>query len=200
MTNRKYKLYAPFGLWVFAIVILTDMCCYIYGQRIPYLFEEEAILNRFYLIFPAIWIFFIYFIFLHKWKVSGQTGFQMQHSKRELENLRFKIKSILHLVFWTTFFSAALAWMTWGIPACGSYFYSKQPVTREFVVDKLRGAGNSGVDVGLVDKADGVKYLLKQPGYLSLGVPWSIGDNVCAQGRTSLWGTIVEDFKSGVCN
>ena len=184
---------------VSVLLIVIDMVCYSYSRTMPYLFNEKVIFSRFYMIFPLVLMFFIYFVYFYKWQVSRQTGFQMKHSKKELANPYFKAKQVLFSLTLFVVFSAALAWSTWGIPACGAYFYSKQPVTQEFVVNKLRGAGNSGVDVGLVDKADGVQYSLKQPGYLSLGVPWNVGDTVCAVGRTSFLGTIVEDFKVGAC-
>ena len=123
----------------------------------------------------------------------------MKFTKDDLANPYFKAKQVLISLFWVCVLSAASAWATWCFPACAAYFYSKQSVTQEFVVNKLRDAGNSGVDVGLVDKLDGVQYSLKQPGYLSLGVPWNVGDTVCAKGRTSFFGTIVEDFKVGAC-
>ena len=184
---------------IILLVIIIDMVCYGYSRTMPYLFNEEVILSRFYMIFPLVLMFFIYFVYFYKWQVSGQTGFQMKHSKKELANPYFKAKQVLFSLTLFVVFSAGLAWMTWGIPACGAYFYSKQRVTQELVINKLRGAGNSGVDIGLFDKVDGVQYSLKQPGYLSLGVPWNIGDTVCAKGRTSFFGTIVEDFKVGTC-
>jgi hypothetical protein len=197
--DKKSEYYLPPGAIIFFSILVIVMVCYVFSVAKPYLFNEHLIFNWFYMIFPLALIFCIYFIYFHKWKVSGQTGFQMKFSKEELANPYFKAKQVLASLFWVCVFSAASAWATWGIPACGAYFYSKQPVTQEFVVDKLRGAGNSGVDVGLVDKDDGVEYSLKQPGYLSLGVPWNIGDTVCAKGRTSFFGTIVEDFRLGAC-
>lgn len=196
MANSKNE---SLGAIVSALVIIIDMACYGYSRTMPYLFNEKVVLSRFYMIFSLVLMFFIYFVYFYKWQVSGQTGFQMKHSKKELADPYFKAKQVLFSLTLFVVFSAALAWSTWGIPACGAYFYSKQPVTQEFVVNKLRGAGNSGVDVGLVDKADGVQYSLKQPGYLSLGVSWNVGDTVCAVGRTSFLGTIVEDFKVGAC-
>lgn len=197
MTKRKSQL--PLSGIIFFTLVVIDMSCYVGSRGIPYLFNERVILDRFYFIFPSILIFAIYFIYFHKWKVSGQTGFQMRLSKKALTNPYFKAKHLLFSLAGIFLGSVALAWSTWSIPACAAYFYSKQPVTQEFVVDNLRDAGNSGVDVGLIDKEDDVEYSLKQPGYLSLGVPWSLGDTVCAKGRTSFFGTIVEDFKVGAC-
>ena len=197
MTDGKNGL--PQGGIIFFIALTIDMICFVCSRTMPYLFNEKVILSRFYFIFPSILVFAIYFVYFHKWKVSGKTGFQMRFSKKELADSYFRVKQILFSLVLFVVFSAALAWSTWGIPACAAYFYSKQPVTKEMVVNKLKGAGNSGVDIGLVDKLDSVQYSLKQPGYLSLGVPWNIGDTVCAKGRTSYFGTIVEDFKVGVC-
>ncbi len=86
------------------------------------------------MIFPATWIFFIYFIFFHKWKVINKTGFQMQHSKAELIAPRSKIKRYLHVLFWSGFFAASLAWATWGVSACMAYLYSKQPITQDLLL------------------------------------------------------------------
>jgi hypothetical protein len=197
--KTKPKKY-PLGLWFFVATILTGLLCYICANTMPYLLNMNKMWIYFYCSFPFVLAFFIYFVFFHKWATTGHTGFEMRYSVEALENSTYKTKQALIAIGLLTILSAILAWASWGIVACGSYIYSKEPFKFTYLVISLKGEGNLGVGVGLVDPADGSEYSLKQAGYyLTLGVPWQVGDHVCAKGRTSFLGTIVDDFKVGEC-
>ena len=192
----------PLGAWLCAGVICLILICYSFANRMPYLLNMHKMWFYFACSFTLTLTFFIYFVFFHQWTTTGRTGFQMRYSKEELENRLFRKKETLKSLALLTVFAAFFAWAAWGVVACAADVYSKELFHKTYIVNSLRDMG-SGVDVGLaeVHSNDSAEYLLKQYGYyyLTSGVPWKIGDFVCAAGRTSTLGTIVEELKIGRC-
>jgi hypothetical protein len=205
MRNKKDGHRFPIGFWSVMAAILTVIVCYIPASRMPYLLNMQKMWIYFSCTSPFVLAFFIYFIFFHKWKASGLTGFQMRYSNQNLVNVYTgsssnKVKGYLFYITSFTIFSVILTWYSWSVVACGAYLYSKDPFKNTFTVISLRDVGNKGVDLGLV-AADRGEYLLMQKGYyLTLRVPWEVGDYVCAKGRTSFLGTIVDNFSIGECS
>ena len=199
-SKTQDKLYAPIGLWIFVFVILAVIGSDAIGRTLPYLFTEKITLIRVFVIFPLFFVFLIYFAFFHKWITSGHTSFCMRFTKEELANPYIKAKYFLLSFFGCMAMSVGIAWISWGLVACTANLYSKDPLNKSYKIKAFRGAGSAGVDVSLIDMVDNSEYSIIQSGYyLSLSVPWKIGDIVCAKGRTSALGTIVDELKAGSC-
>jgi hypothetical protein len=204
MQTKKKPSNYPLGFWIFVTSVFAVIFAEMFSKRMPYLLNMHKVWMYFYVSFPSVLTFFIYFVFFHKWKTTGLTGFQMRFSNQYLVDTYItkpsKPKGPWFYIICITILSAFLAWYSWSIMACGAYFYSKDSFQMTYLINDLTDRGNSGVDVELVDTASGDKYLLKQKGYsLTLKTPWRVGDYVCAKGRTSFLGTIVDDFKTGEC-
>jgi hypothetical protein len=198
--DKKYKYYVPLGMVIFLSTIVIWVFCLVCSTGIPYLLNREALIpSWFYFALPCFFIFFIYIIFFYKCNPGKRSYFQINHTKAELANPNFKAKRILVVLFWALLGAISFASMTWAVLACGAYIYSKQPVTQEFVVNDLRRAGKYNINVWVVGKENGTQYSLNQRSRSQTGLDWQIGDTVCAKGRTSIFGTIVEDFKIGAC-
>ena len=200
MTETQNKLYAPIGLWVFVFVMLAVIGGNVIGGSLPYLFTKKITLIRAFIIFPLLFVFLIYFAFFHKWITSGRTSFRMRFTKEELANPYIKAKYFLLSFFGCMAMSAGIAWISWGVVACAASLYSKEPINKTYKIRSFWGAGSIGVDVGLINLTNGSEYTVNEQGYyLNLGVPWKVGDIVCAKGRTSVLGTIVDELKAGSC-
>ncbi len=199
MTEKKTKprnSRIPLRVWVFCAVILVDLWCATSAKRLPYMLNMHKYWIYYACAFPGAVAFFSYFVFFRKWGKAGRTMFQMRHSVEVRENLKqASLEFAMILVV-----SAAIAWMSWGVVACGAEWYSKEPFSKTYVLVSLTDRGTTGVDFGLADTAGGSKYLVKQKRSLfTAQSKWEINGVVCAQGRTSFLGAIVEDLKAGEC-
>jgi hypothetical protein len=199
MTEKKTKPRnnrIPLSVWFFCAVILADLLCATSAREMPYLLNMHKYWIYYACAFLYALAFFSYFVFFHKWGNTGRTIFQTRHPRKAPENSRQAIVEFAGLAV----LSAVFAWMSWGIVAIGADWFSKVPFSKSYVLVSLGGLGGTGVDFGLVDSVDGNKYLLKQRGYMiSTQTEWKIGGVVCAKGRTSAWGAIVEDLTASEC-
>ncbi len=198
--DNPNRLYAPIGLWVFVFIVFVMIGGDILGGRLPYLFTEKIIFIQTFIIFPSWLVLFIYFAYFHKWITSGRTSFRMRFTKEELANPYIKAKFFILTFMGGVVFSIFFAYISWSTIACAANFYSKNPTNKAYKIKNFRDTGNIGVNVGLIDITDNSEYLVNQKGYyLNLGVPWKVGDIVCAKGRTSALDTIIDDLKTGSC-
>jgi hypothetical protein len=186
----------PLQVWIFCAVILADLWCATSAKRMPYMLNIHKYWFYYACAFPGTLAFFSYFVFFRKWGKAGQTMFEMRHSGGVRGNLkRASFEFAIMLVI-----SAAFAWMSWGVVACGAEWFSKEPFSKTYKLVSLTDRGTTGVDFGLVDTESGSKYLVKQSRSLfTAQSKWEINSSVCAQGRASGWGAMVEDLKAGGC-
>jgi len=186
----------PLQVWVFCVLILADLWCATSAKRLPYMLNMHKYWIYYACAFPGTLAFFSYFVFFRKWGKAGQTMFEMRHPggvRGDLKRASYEF-SIMLVV------SAAFAWMSWGVVACAAESFSKEPFSKTYVLVSLSDRGATGVDFGLVDAASGSKYLVKlNRSILTAQNKWKKNGVVCAQGRTSAWGAIVEDLKVGEC-
>lgn len=200
-TSNENELYFPWGLKIFVGIIFIGFCCYFLAKGMPYLFDKKSIYIRFGIILPLIVGYFTYFIYFHKWKTTGLTGFQMRFSKKDLANPTFKIKKISSSFSLVLLFSASLAWGTWGTIACAAYIFSKHPIEKELIISGRSNDGRSGIDINLIDSLNRNEYsmLISVSKFYDRRENFQTGNTLCLKGRTSPLGMIIESYFVGKC-
>ncbi|MFW5432137.1 MAG: hypothetical protein ACKE5Q_05055 [Methylophilaceae bacterium] len=182
----KIKLADPLIFKALPFVLLS---CYAIARRMPYLLNMHNMWIYFCISLAIILVIAIYFIFFHIWKKLEINSAMILFSKRK------KVKGLLGLLG----LSVVLVWMSWGVAGCSAYLFSKAHYSELYTISKLKTGGRKGWDVTLVD-AHNKKYMLTLSNlYMSRNFPWREGDIVCAIGRTSFFGAIIEGFSANEC-
>ena len=190
MENKKDKRTHLIG----GAIILTGMAimtAYAFARRMPYLLNMHNMWSYFVSILAIALVLSSYLLFFHQSKDPKINSATLLLSKKD------KIKAVLSAMTC----SAMLAWPSWGLVGISAHLFSSEPYHRLFAIDDLHSAGKKGWDVVLVDiknKNDYSLTLSRQ--FMQESFPWKEGDVVCAKGRTSFFGAIIEDFNAGECD
>lgn len=166
------------------------MAAYAIARRMPYLLNMYNMWSYFVSILAIALVLSSYLLFFHQSKDPKINSATLLLSKKD------KIKAVLSAMTC----SAMLAWPSWGLVGISAHLFSSEPYYRLFTIDNLHSAGKKGWDVELLDRKTKVEYSLTlSRQYMHESFPWKEGDLVCAKGRTSFFGAIIEDFNSDEC-
>ena len=187
-----YKLY----IWFFTVFIIVILFCYAIARRMSYMLNMHNMWAYFIFSFTIISLWFIYAVFIYKSKRLGLTRYEEKYREQSEINLFHRLKISLAIFF----LLAGLIWMSWGIVGCSAYLSSREPYFELFTIDSLQPAGRKGWNVALAATKNKNKYSLTLPNlYMNTSFPWKEGDLICAKGRTSIFGAIIEDFNAVQC-
>lgn len=185
-SNKRTQLIGS-AILVFGTTIMT---AYAVARRMPYLLNMHNMWAYFIFTLAVILVLSIYVVFSHEWKDPELNSAVMRFGQIN------KAKTVLGLLF----LSIILVWMSWGLVGISAYLFSKEPYFKLFTIDSLEPGGRKGWDVNLLDRKTKVEYSLTlSRQYMHESFPWKEGDVVCAKGRTSFFGAIIEDFNAGEC-
>ena len=183
--------------WIyFACIIFVGSLGLAYetGKELPYLYTESASTIKLFVVFPLLVLFFIWVTLLHKWSETGLTGYQM--ALAHVPNRRNRIKLQVGALFGGILISATLPWMLNNYIIWVAEWTASRRFAHTYQVIEIKGVSNA-YDVNMMavpERADVSLRLTKER--LAMR-DWKEGDLVCAQGRTSIFGTIIETVKRG---
>lgn len=163
------------------------------ARRLPYLYTPFAFNVRAYLVAPAIMSVMVWFTLIHKWEESGKTGYRM--ALDALPILREKIKLSFGGLAGLVLITAGLAWTFIAFPILAAYLLAFQPYAEVYRVDRLE-AVSIRYDVWMTNPDTGEEVALRQSAeqVSKQRRDWNPGDMVCARGRTSVFGTLIESL------
>lgn len=172
------------------VVPAIIMAVYAYARRVPYLLNIHNMWTYFVVAIAIVSMLSVYLLFFHTSKDLKINRTTLCMSKKN------KIKAVVGAVGC----SAMLAWPSWGLVGLSAYLFSREPFFELFTIDSLEPGGRKGWDVKLVGIKSKNKYSLTVSNlYMNTSFPWKEGEVVCAKGRTSFLGAIVENFNTGNC-
>jgi hypothetical protein len=184
---RQYIFIAAFVI-VAVWIGLTET-----GRRLPYLVTELSRTIRLFALFPLLTAILCWFIFGHRWKPTGMTGYQLR--MRQLPH-RQKAHERAGLVVGLLLLPAAFAWMSIHLAAWAAAFTARQPFQQPFTILEIR-MQSRGHDLQLWSGPRGESAWLYAPGPMAENV--REGDMVCVRGRTSAFGSIVDSIEPARC-
>lgn len=174
------------------IVCICAVLCWIalvrVGERLPYLDTIFAQRIRYFAIFPLLTAFFAWFIFVHKWKESGKTGYRMRIDS--LSSRRERIKQLLISVSLLPLLTAGLTWTSIFLSACGAYLLPGTPTAQQFKVLNRKAVGNQ-IEIIMLGVADGETAWLRLTTENYSLRKWKDGEILCAKGKSTVLGTII---------
>lgn len=163
------------------------------ADRLPYLYTPFAFNIRAYLVAPAILVVMVWFTLIHTWGESGKTGYRM--AMDGLPSRKERIKQTLLGSLGLVAVPAGLAWTLIAFPILAAYLSASQPYAEVFRADYLKAYGNR-YDLWMTHPATGEEVALRQSReqVSEQRRGWNPGDLVCARGRTSVFGTLIESL------
>ena len=189
METKKSKRTRLIGTAII-VVPTAIMTTYAFARRMPYLLNMHNMWLYFIFTLAIILVLSIYVVFFHQSKDPKINSAMLRFSNKN------KVKSILC----GQFIFGALVWTSWGLVGLSANLFSREPYYGLYIIDSLEPGGRKGWDVALVDAKNKNEYSLTlSRQYMSKRFPWKEGDLVCAKGRTSFFGAIIEDFNAGEC-
>jgi hypothetical protein len=166
------------------------MTAYTIARRMPYLLNMNNMWAYFGATLLLALMFSIYLLFFHQSKEPKLNSATLRLSKKD------KLKAVIGAVGC----SAMLAWPSWSLVGLSAHLFSWESYFELFTIDSLEPGGRKGWDVKLIDRKTQVEYSLTlSRQYMRESFPWKEGEVVCAKGRTSFFGTIIEYFNAGEC-
>ena len=174
----------------FLVVGFAILTAYAFARRMPYLLNMHNMWLYFIFTLAIILVVFIYQAFFHQFKDPVLNSAMLSYGNKN------KIISGLAILL----ISIIVVWMSWGLVGLSANLFSREPYYGLYIIDSLEPGGRKGWDVALVDAKNKNEYSLTlSRQYMSKSFPWKEGDLVCAKGRTSFFGAIIEDFNAGEC-
>lgn len=174
----------------FLVVGFAILTAYAFARRMPYLLNMHNMWLYFIFTLAIILVVFIYQAFFHQFKDPVLNSAMLSYGNKN------KIISGLAILL----ISIIVVWMSWGLVGLSANLFSREPYYGLYIIDSLEPGGRKGWDVALVDAKNKNEYSLTlSRQYMNKSFPWKEGDLVCAEGRTSFFGAIIEDFNAGEC-
>lgn len=168
-----------------------------FGNLQPYLQTEVAFTLRYLVLFPALLIFSIYGLFVHKGVRRGNlelTAYQyrMHSFTSRAGKIKETILGLAGLVLLAFFFS----YSSLGVPAWATEIFARKEYLGRYVVEDI-GVGGGPVlttvfKLQLRDPKTGEKVVLPLRRRLYEQFPAEVGESVCLRGRTWIFGTVIE--------
>lgn len=187
-TQGSWAFIAAFlGIAAWILVVKT-------GERLPYLVTPFSRNVRAMLVFPVLLAALAWLVYGYRWRQTGLTGYAMHMAKLGSKTDRIKqtILSACGLlllpaaVSWTSvYFTAWAAYSVANSPFAETYrIVDKQPTTRGFALEMRNHATDSTVSLRVSSELAG---------------DLRSGTIVCASGRSSAFGTVVESLVGTHC-
>ncbi len=164
------------------------------GSRLSYLITPWSREVRAFVAFPLVLGSLAWGIFGFRWKATGLTGYEMR--MREIDSPRKRRVQITGLVVGLLFLSGSLAWTSADLAACLAYVAPSQSFEESFVLLDVKPASR-GWTLRLWDRrTQSESTLLVSP---EVGSRLRSARSVCVQGRSSIFGSMVEAVDSVAC-
>jgi hypothetical protein len=180
------------ALFVAGTVLLVSWAiCYETGKSLPYLQTERSFQLRMYLLYPLLVLPLIWFAFFHRWKETGKSGYRMAMDKLDSPSARLKntVVGLLGLIA----IPAAFAWSTAFYAAWAAYLLSHQAFSETYRIVDVRAVSNYWeLDLEATSTREQVALPVRTHA-------WRAGEVVCAHGRSSALGFIVESINANEC-
>ncbi len=171
------------ALWV--LVITT-------GMRQTYLYTESSFYLRI-IISLLLFGLYCYFVFIHRF--SGHKNTSYKRVVNGIDGRLDKIKKVTPMLFGAIFLVGGVSWTSIGISAWAANLFSATPYMQCFQINKVKSRGTLGYDLKMSQQRNGnsLSMRLSRPNYTIYRL--EPGDEVCVEGRTSLFGTIIDHIR-----
>jgi hypothetical protein len=170
------------GVWILAVKM---------GERLPYLITPHARHIRLAILFPALAMLLGWFVFGHRWRETGQTGYGMRMAQLRTKSER--VKQTLVLLVGALLLPAGVAWTSIHLAAWAAYFVSSTPYEESYQITE-KSSVTGGISFDMYSQSTGEEVSLRAPA--KWGVNLRPGMVVYAQGRTSVFGTVIESLEA----
>lgn len=167
------------------------------ADRLPYLYTPFAYNLRVYAVFPLLLLLAFWATLIHKSPNSGMSGYRT--AMAGIQSRRERVKQTLLGFLGVIGIPAGLAWTLIAFPILAAYLSASQPYAEVFRADYLKAYGNR-YDLWMTHPTTGEEVALRQSReqVSEQRRGWNPGDMVCARGRTSVFGTLIESLSRDV--
>lgn len=185
-TRLFMVVFIALGAWIVAIKT---------GERIPYLMTSEARQFRLAILFPVLAVLLGWFAFGHHWRETGQTGYQMRMA--QLRTRGERVKNTIVLLVGSLLLPIGVAWTSIHLVAWIAYFVSSTPHEETYGIMDIKSV-TAGYSFDMYNRSTGKEVALRVPLAWASGL--RVGMAICAQGRSSPFGTVIEALKAADCS
>jgi hypothetical protein len=168
-----------------------------FAQRLPFMRSDLLFEIRAFGIFPLAFGGLIWFFFLHRWAVSGKSGFRMGMEKKSAWAGQNQFVIGAGVVVGSVFFAAGTAWTCILIPAWCSQLFASTPMKGIYEVVAVKAVSNYR-EVTLVAQIGGEAFTLPLAAGEFTQARLKRGDVVCLRGRTAFTGAIVDSISKEI--
>lgn len=181
-------LAALVGLAAWIVAIKT-------GERLPYVMTTEARNIRLAIVFPALLVLLGWFAAGHRWRKTGQTGYAMRMA--QIGSRKERIKQTILGVLGLLLLPLMVSWSSIHLLAWAAYFVSSTPFEKTYGIMDIKSV-TAGYSFDMYGRSSGEEVTLRVPLAWASGL--RVGMTVCAQGRSSVFGTVIESLKASDCS
>ena len=185
------------ALFIAGLVFVASwVICYETGKSLSYLQTARNFQVRMYFLFPTLVLFLIWFGFLHRWRESGKSGYQMAMEK--LDNGIARVLNTLIGVFGLIAIPAIFSWASVFYAAWAANLLSRDAFSGTYRITDVRSVSSHYV-LDLEGKDNHEEAALPVSRNALKSSNWRTGDVICARGRSSAFGTMVESISRNEC-
>jgi hypothetical protein len=180
--------------WVHVLVFAVAaawMLAVVTGRRLPYLETVFSQQLRGVVIFPGLLALLSWFAFVHRWAEYEQTGYTMVMASIASRSAR--LKQIGLAVAGALLISAMVAWSSVAFPAWGTQLLAQKPLVMKARVLEIKHA-SGGYTFQIWDPVSAEEGSLFVSWSTYDRKPWREGDEICLQGRTWPFGTVIDSL------
>lgn len=177
---------------VFALLLLWIVLVET-GTRLPYLYRSIDTEIRLYLIFPLLLAITVFYAFIYR-KSGDKTGFQQAIENAGSKKERSRV--VIYGIGGCLLCPAGIAWTSIAFPAWAAQLVADTPYSHIYHIDDITLRSGSKwstlFDLEMSSPAlEPVTLRLNRSRY-ELN-HWKSGDSICVMGRTSVFGTIIDE-------
>lgn len=174
------------GAWI--ILVKT-------GERLPYLVTPFSRDIRAMLMFPVLAAVLAWFAFAHRWKQTGKTGYAMRMA--QLGSRKERVTQTMLALCGLLLVPAMIAWTSIHLVAWVAYLVSGSSFQEAYqIIDKKSVTGGLSLEMQSRSTNDEVSLRVRT----QWGADLRSGMVVCAQGRSSVFGTVIESLNGSDCS
>jgi hypothetical protein len=173
-----------------------------FADRLPYLRTAISFDIRALIVFPLLLGPLVYLVFFRTYASMGGTT-AYRYRMDSLPSQRERIRRSVVAIFAMPAICAGIAYSTIEVPAWIAYVTASVPFSHTYVVTQIKHLGGplwtARYDLTLseIDREKSVNLILTRQPYLK--DHWGLGYVTCVQGRTSVFGSIVQSMLKGPC-
>jgi hypothetical protein len=173
------------------VVVAAWMVAVVTGRRLPYLETVFSQQLRGLVIFPGLLALLGWFAFVHKWAEYEQTGYRV--AMASIASRSARLKQIGLAVAGALLISAMVAWSSVAFPAWSTQLLAQKPVAMKARVLEIKHA-SGGYTFQVWDQVRAEESSLFVSWSAYDRKPWREGDEICLQGRTWPFGTVIDSL------